>query len=132
MAATRMLKLERIQYRCLRIVLGMMQPTHVQMMLGDIGGVSPLRLRFSMLNHKYLILAFSTGGHPLRQILAVLLELNSTKMFRALGIVEVYDYPLEALLHTCPTRAKTSNKNKELSHTILGGNLRVLESYFNF
>jgi hypothetical protein len=70
MASTHMLKLERIQCRCLRIVLGMMQYTHVQT-LEVIGGVSPLRLRFSMLNHKYLILAFSTGGHPLRQILAV-------------------------------------------------------------
>jgi hypothetical protein len=47
-----------------------------------ISGVPPLRLRFSMLNHKYLILAFSIGGHPLRRLLAVLLRLNSTKMVR--------------------------------------------------
>jgi hypothetical protein len=38
MAATHMLKLERIQYRCLRIALGLMQSTHVQM-LEVIGGV---------------------------------------------------------------------------------------------
>jgi hypothetical protein len=29
----------------------------------------------------------------------VLLELNSTKMVRKFGMVENYDYPLEALLH---------------------------------
>jgi hypothetical protein len=74
MAATHLLKLERIQYRCLRIALGLMQSTHVQT-LEVIGGVPPLRLRFSILNHKYLILALSTGGHPLRRLLAVLSRL---------------------------------------------------------
>jgi hypothetical protein len=59
MAATHMLELERIQYQCLRIALGLKQSTHVQT-LEVIGGVPPLRLRFSMLNHKYLISAFST------------------------------------------------------------------------
>jgi hypothetical protein len=59
MAATHMLKLEGIQYRCLRIALGFMQSTHVQT-LEVIGGVAPLRMWFSMLNHKYLISAFST------------------------------------------------------------------------
>jgi hypothetical protein len=67
MAATHMLKLEKIQYRCLRIALGLMQSTHA---------VPPLRLRFSMLNHKYLISGFSTGGHPLRRLLAMLSRLN--------------------------------------------------------
>jgi hypothetical protein len=61
-----------------------------------------------MLNHKYLISAFLTGGHPFRRLLAVLLGLNSTKMVREFGMVAeydlepvhlVYDYPLEALLH---------------------------------
>jgi hypothetical protein len=69
-------KLEKIQYRCLRIALGLMQSTQVQT-LGVIGGVPPLRLRFSMLNHKYLISAFSTGGHPLRRLLAVLSSLRA-------------------------------------------------------
>jgi hypothetical protein len=81
MAATYMLKLERIQYRTLRIALGLMQSTHVQT-LEDIGGVPPLRLRFPMLNYKYFTAVFSTGGHPLRRLLAVLSRLNSTKMVR--------------------------------------------------
>jgi hypothetical protein len=54
-----MLKLGRIQYQCLKIALGLMHSTHVQS-LEVIGGVPPLKLRFSMLNHKYLISAFST------------------------------------------------------------------------
>jgi hypothetical protein len=77
MATTHMLK--RIQYRCLRIALGLMHPTHVQT-LEVIGGVPPLRLKFSMMNHNYFILAFSTGGHPLRRLLAVLSAMNSTQM----------------------------------------------------
>jgi hypothetical protein len=107
-AATHILKLERIQYRCLSIVLELMQSTHVQT-LEVIGGVPPLRLRFSMLNQKYLISAFSTGnGRPLRRSLALLSRLNSTKMVREFDMVGDYDlepvrsvyvYPLEALLY---------------------------------
>jgi hypothetical protein len=55
------------------------QFTHVET-LEVLGGVPPLRLRFSMLNHRYLISAFSTGGHPLRRWLEMLSRLNSTKM----------------------------------------------------
>jgi hypothetical protein len=62
MAGTHMLKFERVKYRCLRIVLGLMQSTHVET-LEVIGGVSPLRMIFSMLNHGYLISAFCTAGH---------------------------------------------------------------------
>jgi hypothetical protein len=84
-----------------------MQSTHVQT-LEVIGGVPPLRLRFSVLHHEYLISAFLTRGHPLRRLLAVLLGLNCTKMVREFGMVDdydlepvrsVYDHPLEALLH---------------------------------
>jgi ribonuclease HI len=35
-----------------------------------------------VLNHKYFISAFSTGGDPLRRLLAVLSRLNSTKMIQ--------------------------------------------------
>jgi hypothetical protein len=67
-----------------------------------------LRLRFSMLNHQYLISAFPIGGHSLRRLLAVLSRLNSTKMVREFVMVgdydlesvrSVYDYPFEALLN---------------------------------
>jgi hypothetical protein len=40
-----------------------------------------------MMNHKLLILVFSTGG----QWLAVLSGLNSTKMVREFGVVDGYD-----------------------------------------
>jgi hypothetical protein len=57
-----------------------------------------------MLNYKYLILAFSTGGHPLQRLLAVLSRLNSTYMVWEFDMVGDYDlepvrsvedYPLE-------------------------------------
>jgi hypothetical protein len=107
MAGTHMLKLERVQYRCLRIALGLMQSTLVQT-LQVIGGVPPLRMRFLMLNHGYLISAFSTAGHTLRHELAALSGLNSPKIVREFNVVEsynleparsVYEYPLGALLH---------------------------------
>jgi hypothetical protein len=102
MADTHMLKLERLEYRCLRIALGIMQSTHVQT-LEIIGGVPPLR----MLNHEYLISAFSTAG-PLRQELVALSSLNSPKIVREFNMVKgynlepdrsVFEYPLRALLH---------------------------------
>jgi hypothetical protein len=64
MAGTHILEPERVQYHCLGIPLGLMQSTHVQT-LQVIGGVPPLRMRFSMLNHGYLISAVSTAAHPL-------------------------------------------------------------------
>jgi hypothetical protein len=84
-----------------------MQSTHIQT-LEVIGEVPPLRLRFPMLNHRYLISIFSTGAHPFRRLLVVLSRLNSTKMvwhFDMVGdydlepVRSIYDYPLEALLH---------------------------------
>jgi hypothetical protein len=78
MAETHMLKLE---YHYLRIALRLVQSTHVQT-LEVIGGVAPLRMRYSMLNHGYLISAFSTVGHALRQELAAFSRLNSPKIVR--------------------------------------------------
>jgi hypothetical protein len=61
-----------------------------------------------MMNHGYLISAFSTIGHSFRRLLAVLSRLNSTKMVREFDMFRdydlepvrsVYDYPPEVLLH---------------------------------
>jgi hypothetical protein len=63
-----------------------------------------------MLNHKYLISAFSTGGHPLRDVLVLLSRLNSTNMVRDYDLEPVrsiYGYPLEALLHVPNVNGKT-------------------------
>jgi hypothetical protein len=65
-------------------------------------------MRFSMLNHGYLISAFSTVGHPLRQELAILSRLSSPKIVREFNVVEgynlepvrsVFEYLLWVLLH---------------------------------
>jgi hypothetical protein len=100
-----MLKLERIQYRCLWIALGLMQSTHVQT-LEVIDGLPPLKLRFSMLNHKCLISTFSTGGYPLRRLLVVLsrlktmvLECDMVGDYDLEPFRSVYDFPSETLLH---------------------------------
>jgi hypothetical protein len=88
-----------------------------------IGGVPPLRLRFSMPNHKYLISVFSTGAHPLQRLLAVLSRLNFTKMFREFDMVGVYGLrfgtsPLSLRFrlpawypHTCPMSTMWRSRN---------------------
>jgi hypothetical protein len=63
-----------------------MQSTHVQT-FEVIGGVPPLRMRFSMLNHGYLIWAFSTARQPLQQELEALLGLYSSKKVREFNVV---------------------------------------------
>lgn len=108
MADTHMLKLERIQYRCLRIALGLMQSTHVQT-LEIIAGVEPLRLRYSMLNQRYLISAYSKGFSRLTQNLSTLDSLRSPKIIREFSSVSAlnilpnmsnYNRPLDALLYS--------------------------------
>jgi hypothetical protein len=60
-------------------------------------------MRFSMLNHGYLISDFFTAGHTLRQELAALSRWNSPKIVREFNVEEgynleparsVYEYPL--------------------------------------
>jgi hypothetical protein len=59
---------------------GLMQSTHVQT-LEVIGGVPPLRMRFSMLSHDYLI-STGTGSH---------FKLNSPKIVREFNVVKGYN-----------------------------------------
>ncbi|XP_055608580.1 uncharacterized protein LOC129755905 isoform X1 [Uranotaenia lowii] len=53
-ADTHLIKLERIQYRCLRIAMGCMQSTHT-MCLEVLAGVMPLKNRFFDLSLRFLI-----------------------------------------------------------------------------
>jgi hypothetical protein len=57
MARTHFLKLERLQYRGLRIVLGLMQLTPNNS-LGVLSGVSLLAERCMYLNYRYLVTVF--------------------------------------------------------------------------
>ncbi|XP_055586989.1 uncharacterized protein LOC129739532 [Uranotaenia lowii] len=53
-AKTHLIKLERIQYRCLRIALGCMPSTH-NMSLEVLAGILPLKDRFNLLSLRFLI-----------------------------------------------------------------------------
>ncbi|XP_062702077.1 uncharacterized protein LOC134285420 isoform X1 [Aedes albopictus] len=53
-AKTHLLKLQRVQYRCLRIALGCMNSTHT-MSLEVLAGVQPLTDRFAELSFRFLI-----------------------------------------------------------------------------
>jgi hypothetical protein len=108
MADIHMLKLERIQYRCLRIALGLMQSTHV-LTVEVIAGVVPLRMRFSLLSQKFLTSVYAREAHPLKQKLLTLQSLDSLKIIREFSIVKsfnislnssIYNLPFDALLYT--------------------------------
>jgi hypothetical protein len=64
MAKTHMLLLERIQYRALRISIGLMEST-LNNSLGVLSGVPPLQHRLFYLNFRYLVNTFQKNGHPL-------------------------------------------------------------------
>jgi hypothetical protein len=81
MAKTHMLSLERVQYRSLRIALGLIRSTPNNC-LGVLGGIPPLAERFTYLNFSYFVAAFYRLGHPLRERLEVLGALN---MGRCIG-----------------------------------------------
>jgi hypothetical protein len=76
-----MLGLERVQYRSLRIALGLMRSTQNNC-LGVLGGIPSFAERFAYLNFRYLVAAFYRLGHPLRENLGVLGALN---MGRCIG-----------------------------------------------
>jgi hypothetical protein len=70
-----MLGLERVQYRALRISLGLMGSTPNNC-LGVLGGIPPLAERIAYWNFRYLVAAFYRLDHPLRERLGVLGALN--------------------------------------------------------
>jgi hypothetical protein len=74
LAKTHMLLLERIQYRALRISMGLMGFTPNNSL-----GVSPLLHRLFYLNFRYLINTFHKNGHPLRDKLEKLNGLSPQK-----------------------------------------------------
>jgi ribonuclease HI len=129
-ADTHILKLERIQYRCLRIALGLMQSTHVQT-VEIIARIEPLRLRYSMLNQRFLTSVFSNETNPLKAKLCSLKSMQSPKIIREFDIVNsfnlqatasVYNPPLDALLFV-PKEFETvkeqlANHRKEEYHQI--------------
>jgi hypothetical protein len=67
--------LERVQYRALRIALGLMgsSPNNY---LGVLGGIPPLAERFAYLNFRYFVAIFYRLGHPLRERFEVVGALN--------------------------------------------------------
>jgi hypothetical protein len=80
MAKTHMLGLERVQYRALRIALGMM-------------GCTPNNCLeiFEYLNFRYLVAAFCRLGHPFREKLGVLGTLNIGRCIKGYSVVLLLD-----------------------------------------
>jgi hypothetical protein len=79
MAKTHMLGLKRVQYRALRIVLGLMGSTPNNC-LGVLSDIPPLAERFAYLNFRYLVAdAFYRLDHALRERFGVLGALNMSR-----------------------------------------------------
>jgi hypothetical protein len=106
MANCHMLKLERMQYRAIRIALGLMTSTPNNS-LGVLSGITPLQTRIRYLNFRYFVAAFGKIGHPLKEKLRILESLNSRRTFTSfeavnqLNIVETESftkYNFKALL----------------------------------
>jgi hypothetical protein len=70
-----MLRLERVQYRGIRIALELMCSTPNNS-LGVLSGIAPLAERFLYLNFRYLVAVFYCLDHPLKRRLETLRELN--------------------------------------------------------
>jgi hypothetical protein len=91
MARTHFLKLERLQYRGLRIVLGLMQSTPNNS-LGGLSGVSPLAEICMYLNYRYLVSVFHKHGHPLRERFENLNRLNLERCNKGFALVAQFTF----------------------------------------
>jgi hypothetical protein len=75
MARTHILRLERVQYRGIRIALRLMCST-INSSLEVLNGIAPLAERFVYLNLRYLVAVLYRLDHPLKKKLQTLNELN--------------------------------------------------------
>jgi hypothetical protein len=73
-----MLRLERVQYRGIRLALGLMCSTPNNS-LGVLSGIPPLPERFFYLNSRYLVAVFYRLGHLLREKLRDLGTMNISR-----------------------------------------------------
>jgi hypothetical protein len=75
MARTHMLRMERVQYREIRIALGLMC-SNPKNSLGVLSGMAPPAERFVYLNFRYFMVVFYRLDHPLKRRLETLRELS--------------------------------------------------------
>jgi len=90
LAKTHFLKLERVQYRGIRVALGLMISTPNNS-LGVLSGIPPLEERFSYLNSKFVINIFGKQNHPLQTTLQNLYNLNQHRCIKGLNLVNPFD-----------------------------------------
>jgi ribonuclease HI len=88
MAKTHLIKLERIQYRGIRIALGLMRSTP-NISLGILSGIPPLEERFSYLNANFLIKIFGKFNHPLQKVILYLKSMNPERCMKGTDLVNL-------------------------------------------
>jgi hypothetical protein len=91
MAKTHMLRLERVQYRGIRLALGLMCSTPNNN-LGVLSGIPPLPERLVYLNSRYLVAVFYRLGHPLREKLRDLATMNMSRCIQGSGSLRDISY----------------------------------------
>lgn len=93
LANTHKLKLQRIQWRSLRICLGLMVSTHTQS-CEVLAGVMPVDIRWRMLTCRLMSKALASPNARLRKSLVALIELKPTHHLAALAS-EILALPIE-------------------------------------
>jgi hypothetical protein len=94
-----MLLLEHVQYRALRISMGLMGSTPNNS-LGDLSGIPQLRHRLFYLSFRYLVNTFQKNEHPLRDRLEKLYDLSPQKCLISFHEVGYTRHELGAILST--------------------------------
>jgi hypothetical protein len=96
MARTHMFRLEKVQYRGIRLVLGLMCSTPNNG-LGVLSGIPPLSEEFVYLNSRYLVVVFDWRDHPLREKLRDLGTMNMSRCIqRYSGVLSMDVTPSES------------------------------------
>jgi ribonuclease HI len=123
MAKTHFLKLERIQYRGIRIALGLMKSTPNNS-LGVLSGKPPLEERFTYLNSKFLLKIFGKIDHPLQKTILDLKSLNPDRCMKGTNLIdylevtatmEYYQFDLAALVSQPKIDFSIFNKLQEVT-----------------
>jgi hypothetical protein len=126
-AKTHMLGLERVQYRALRIALGLMKSTPNNC-LDVLGGIPPIAERFANLYFRLLVAAFYPLNHPLRESLGVLGALNIGRSIRGYSdILSLVIVPSESFTrHELPALLGTPLVDGHMNRNLLMFRMRCI------
>lgn len=127
---TDFLKLQRIQWKCLRVALGAMQSTHT-LSLEQMANIMPLPERLKYITNCIVGKILSDGKHPARQFLFDLVNHNANQPFvncfsnkitnfdiRTFNIDPTFSQPYESLFSKAVVKFLLVKKNSTTSQEV--------------